>query len=145
MKNSKNKEVIENYFKAFGKGNTEAILQIFHPACFIMSVREGERLPGQLHGSYHTRKEARTFLSNIQALFIPQSFEVESITVGEDNVVYANGTFSHFVKSTGKLFNSTWVQRCIIEDGMIKEYRFYEDSAAYELAASSEPLKVANL
>ena len=109
-----------------------------------MSVREGKRLPGQLHGSYFTKQEAKVFLANIHALFIPQSFEVESITEGADNVVYANGTFSHLVRSTGKLFKSTWVQRCIIKDGMIKEYRFYEDSAAYELAATSETLKVTN-
>lgn len=138
MKNSENIHVLENYFNAFGKGDMEEVLKIFHPNCLIVSVREGRRLLGQLHGSYMTRIEARIFLENIQSLFITKKFEVETIMEGENNVVYANGTFSHIVKETGKLFSSTWVQRCIIEDSMIKEYRFYEDSAAYELAASTE-------
>jgi len=138
MKNSENINVIENYFNAFSKGDMEEVLKIFHPNCLIVSVREGKRLLGQLHGSYMTRIEAKVFLENIQSLFVPKNFEVETIMEGKNNVVYANGTFSHIVRATGKLFYSTWVQRCIIEDGMIKEYRFYEDSAAFELAASTK-------
>ena len=48
----------------------------------------------------------------------------------------SNGTFSHEVKTTGKLFNSSWVQLCIIENNKIKEYRFYEDSAAFVAAST---------
>ncbi|GAB4252938.1 MAG: hypothetical protein Tsb0034_31400 [Ekhidna sp.] len=136
MKKLSNKSVVEGYFDAFSKGDMDRVLEIFHPECHIVSVKEGDRASGQLHGSYHTRSEAQDFLANIANLFETRSFEVESIMHGEDNVVYANGSFAHLVKATGKLFYSTWVQRCIIEDGMIKEYRFYEDSAAYEKAAA---------
>lgn len=136
MKELSNKTVIENYFNAFSKGDIAAVLRIFHPECLIVSVREGERGNGQLHGSYRSRAEASEFLANISRLFETKSFTVESIMEGNKHVVYANGTFVHKVKATAKLFYSTWVQRCIIENGMIKEYRFYEDSAAYEEAAS---------
>ena len=136
MKALSNKSVIESYFKAFSAGDMESVLQIFHPDCLIISVRDAARSNGQLHGTYHTRNQASDFLANISRLFNTKSFEVETITEGDNNVVYANGTFAHEVKSTGKLFFSTWVQRCIVEDGMIKEYRFYEDSAAYEKAAA---------
>ncbi|MEO1053616.1 MAG: nuclear transport factor 2 family protein [Bacteroidota bacterium] len=136
MKKLSNKSVVEGYFDAFGKGDMDRVLEIFHPQCLIVSVKEGDRAEGQLHGSYHTRNQAKDFLANIANLFTTKSFQVESIMDGDDNVVYANGTFTHEVKATGKLFYSTWVQRCIIEDGMIKEYRFYEDSAAYERAAA---------
>ena len=136
MKKLSNKSVVEGYFKAFGQGDMDKVLEIFHPECLIVSVKEGVRAEGQLHGSYHTRSQAKNFLANISNLFETRSFEVESIMEGENNVVYANGTFTHEVKATGKLFYSTWVQRCIIKDGMIKEYRFYEDSAAYEKAAA---------
>ncbi|MCR9253714.1 MAG: nuclear transport factor 2 family protein [bacterium] len=130
-----NKSVVKAYFEAFSRGDMEKVLETFHPQCLIVSVKEGSRKNGQLHGSYQTRSEAKEFLKNISDLFITKSFEVESIMSGENEVVYANGTFTHEVKATGKLFYSTWVQRCIIEEGMIKEYRFYEDSAAYEQAA----------
>ena len=134
MEKLSNKSVVEGYFNAFGKGDMGSVLEIFHPECFIVSVKEGDRAEGQLHGSYHTKKQAKDFLANITNLFDTKDFQVEAIMEGEQSVVYANGTFTHKVKASGKLFYSTWVQRCIIQDGMIKEYRFYEDSAAYENA-----------
>ena len=136
MEKLSNKSVVEGYFDAFSKGDMDKVLEIFHPDCLIVSVKEGDRAAGQLHGSYQTRSQAKDFLANIANLFDTKSFQVESIMDGDDDVVYANGTFTHEVKATGKLFYSTWVQRCIIRDGMIKEYRFYEDSAAYEKAAA---------
>ena len=135
MKNLSNKAVVEGYFEAFGQGNMASVLDHFHPDCLIVSVREGERTPGQLHGSYQTTVEARDFLANIAHLFKTESFDVNSIMEGDEDVVYANGQFAHQVKSTGKMFYSDWVQRCVIKDGKIKEYRFYEDSAAFEVAA----------
>ena len=61
---------------------------------------------------------------------------LKNIASAGDNLVIANGTFSHEVKTTGKLFNSTWVQLCIIADEKIKEFRFYEDSAAFITAST---------
>jgi len=130
-----NKSVVAQSLNAFRKADLASILKIFPPECLIVSVREGDRKGGQLHGSYRTRKQAKNFLTNIIDLFDTKEFHVETIMDSEKNVVYANGTFTHKVKATGKLFYSTWVQRCIIQEGMIKEYRFYEDSAAYEKAA----------
>jgi len=135
MKNSTNKQVVASYFEAFGRGDMEAVRQHFHPNCKIVSVRDGSRKSGQLHGTYHGTDEAKTFLGNISRLFDTQSFEVLSLMEAEDNVVYAHGSFAHTVKATGKVFNSDWVQRCVISDDKIIEYRFYEDSAAYEIAA----------
>lgn len=135
MKNSTNKQVVASYFQAFGQGNMEVVRQHFHPDCKIVSVKDDIRSKGQLHGSYHGLEEAKTFLANISRLFDTQSFDVLSLMDAEDNVVYAHGSFAHNVKATGKTFNSDWVQRCVIADGKILEYRFYEDSAAYEVAA----------
>ncbi|MEM6717675.1 MAG: NAD(P)H-dependent oxidoreductase [Bacteroidota bacterium] len=134
----KNKEIVASYFTAFTNGDLDKVLHIFHPNCYIVSVKEEERSTEQLHGIYHTRKEASQFLNNIVSLFETKDFNVDTIVEAEENLVIAKGTFSHLVKSTGKLFNSNWVQICIIEDEMIKEYRFYEDSAALIEASSIE-------
>ena len=135
MENSINKQVVAGYFEAFGQGDMEAVRAHFHPDCTIISVRAGSRVEGQLHGSYKGLEEAKTFLGNIASLFDTQSFEVKSLMEAEENVVYAHGSFAHKVKATGNMFESDWVQRCVIADGKILEYRFYEDSAAYEIAA----------
>ncbi len=136
MKKS-NIEVVQAYFNAFQNGDMEHVLNAFHPDCYIVSVKEEERPIEQLHGIYRTKEEAKQFLNNITSLFNTKDFTVNHIASAGDNLVMANGTFSHEVKTTGKLFNSSWVQLCIIENEKIKEYRFYEDSAAF-VAASTE-------
>ncbi len=133
-----NKQVVESYFKAFQSGNLEEVVQIFHPDCYIVSVKEEERPKEQLHGIYRTREASKQFLNNIVSLFETKAFTVETVVETADNLVVAKGTFSHLVKSSGKLFNSNWVQLCIVKDEMIKEYRFYEDSAALIEASTVE-------
>lgn len=131
-----NVEVVQDFFKSFQKGNMEQVLNSFHTDCYIVSVKEEERPKEQLHGIYRTKEEAKQFLNNITSTFNTKDFTVQHISSAGDNLVMANGTFSHEVKATGKLFNSTWVNLCIIADEKIKEYRFYEDSAAF-IAAST--------
>ncbi|WP_020528876.1 nuclear transport factor 2 family protein [Flexithrix dorotheae] len=132
-----NSEVIKSYFRAFQEGDVASILDSFHPDCYIVSVKEEERPKNQLHGIYRTKDEAKQFLTNISNLFNTKSFYVEQVSSYGENMVVANGTFSHEVKSTGKLFNSAWVQLCKIKDEKIVEYRFYEDSAALITASKT--------
>ncbi|SDX75312.1 NAD(P)H-dependent oxidoreductase [Flavobacterium degerlachei] len=131
-----NVEVVQDYFNSFQNGNMEQVINSFHSDCYIVSVKEEERPKEQLHGIYRTKDGAKQFLNNITSLFNTKDFTLKHISSAGDNLVMANGTFSHEIKATGKLFNSTWVQLCIIEDEKIKEYRFYEDSAAF-IAAST--------
>ncbi len=135
MKDSENKQVVAGYFRAFGQGDMEAVRAHFHPECKIVSVRDTKREAEQLHGTYSGLAEAGDFLNNIARLFETEAFDVKSLMEAEENVVYAHGSFAHKVKATGNMFYSDWVQRCVISDGKIREYRFYEDSAAYEIAA----------
>lgn len=131
-----NIEVVKEFFNSFQQGNMEQVLNSFHLDCYIVSVKEEERLKEQLHGIYRTKEEAKQFLNNITSLFNTKEFTVNKIVSAGDNLVMSNGTFSHEVKTTGKLFNSSWVQLCIIENNKIKEYRFYEDSAAFVAAST---------
>ena len=131
-----NIEVVQEYFNSFQKGNMKQVLNSFHQDCYIVSVKEEERPKEKLHGIYRTKTEAKQFLNNITSLFNTKDFTVEHISSAGENLVVANGTFSHEVKVTGKLFKSAWVQLCIIEDSKIKEYRFYEDSAAFVSAST---------
>ncbi|MDT0607055.1 NAD(P)H-dependent oxidoreductase [Croceitalea rosinachiae] len=133
-----NTGVVQSYFDAFQQGDLDAVLNVFHPDCYIVSVKEEERLKDQLHGIYRTRKEARQFLKNIVSLFETKEFIVDTVVEAGNNLVIAKGSFSHLVRSSGKLFNSNWVQLCVVEDEMIKEYRFYEDSAALFEASNIE-------
>jgi uncharacterized protein len=130
---SKSASVVQEFFTAFGNGNFEALMNTFHPDCLIISVRKGERQGQQVQGTYQGKEEAKVFMSNLGAAFDTQAFAVDHL-IGEGDVAFASGSFTHKLKSTGKLFSSDWALKCIIRDGKIAEYHFYEDSAAFEAA-----------
>ena len=132
-----NREVIENYFHNFKNGAIDKVIQSFHPNCLIVSVREQENRPTtQLHGTYHGLEEVPQFITNILHTFTPKSFEVTTIAEGTQNEVFSMGSFVHHTNATGKSFESDWVQYCKIEDEKIIEYRFFEDSSAFDKATA---------
>lgn len=129
----KSKEVLQEFFTAFGNQDFEGILNTFHPNTKIFAIKDKSRSDNEIYGTYVGKEEVPTFLTNLGNTFDTQSFSIENI-IGEDNVAFANGSFVHKIKSTDKLFPSDWALYAKIEDDKILEYHFYEDSAAFEKA-----------
>lgn len=135
MNTTSSTQPVKDFFAAFSKGDFEGILNSFHNDCSITAVRRANRAGHELYGSYSGKEGVKEFLSNLGNTFNTKAFSVDH-TVGEGNVAFASGQFTHEVKSTGKLFSSDWSLMCVIKDGKIYEYHFYEDSAKF-LEASS--------
>lgn len=123
------KATVQAFFAAFGKGDLEALVQTFDPNAEITAVRTGERAAGQLYGSYKGHAGVREFVSGLGAAFSTKAFTVDQV-IGEGEIVFASGKFTHEVKATGKLFSSDWALKCVVRGGKIVSYHFYEDSAA---------------
>tara|TARA_Y100000310_G_C20702949_1_gene831769 strand:- start:5741 stop:6238 length:498 start_codon:yes stop_codon:yes gene_type:complete len=128
------KETVNAFFTAFGNGNYQGILDVFDPEVEIMAVRKAPVASGELYGSYEGIEGLKAFLTNMGNVFDTKAFSVEHV-IGEGNVAFANGTFAHEIKPTGKLYSSAWSLMCEVEDGKITVYRFYEDTAKYEEAS----------
>ena len=128
--NNTSKEAVQAFFNAFGRGDFQGILNSFHEDCTIIAVREGERADKQLYGSYTGIGGLKEFLGNLGHAFDTKAFAVDHL-IGEGNVAFASGTFTHNIKATGKPYSSGWSLMCIVEDGKIKAYHFYEDSASF--------------
>jgi len=126
---SSTRDVVQQFFGAFGRGGLPSINALFHPKAKIVAVRDGVRRGQQLHGSYSGREGLAEFLSNLGRVFETQAFELEHL-IAEGPVAFASGSFTHLVKSTGKHFSSAWALKCLVQDQQIVEYQFYEDSAA---------------
>ena len=71
---------------------------------------------------------------NLGKTFDTKAFSVGHV-IGQGDVAFANGSFLHLVKSTGKPFSSDWALMSVVKDGKILEYHFYEDSAAFAQAS----------
>ena len=125
---------LKAFFNAFGKGDLEGIIETFHPEATIKAVRGGQRSGKALYGTYQGKEGARTFISNLGVTFDTKAFAVESV-IGEGDIAFANGTFTHHLKSTAKLFESAWALRVVVKDGKIYEYHFYEDSEKFAEAS----------
>ncbi|MEO7988302.1 MAG: nuclear transport factor 2 family protein [Chryseolinea sp.] len=127
------KEVVQDFFTAFGNGDFNGVINSFHDSCTVIAIRDSSRSGNQIYGTYKGKDGAKTFLSNLGAAFETKAFTIENI-MGEGNVSFANGSFTHVVKSTGKSFQSDWALMCVIKDDKIVEYHFYEDSEKFSEA-----------
>ena len=131
METSKqSKEVVQGFFTAFGNGDFSGVVNSFHDSCTVTAIRESQRNESQIYGTYRGKEGAKTFLINLGNAFDTKAFTVENI-IGEGSVSFANGKFTHVVKSTGKSFPSDWALMCVIKDDKIFEYHFYEDSEKF--------------
>jgi uncharacterized protein len=129
-KMSSSADVVRGFFAAFGKGDADGVINSFHPEVAITAVRRAERKPDQLYGTYAGREGAKAFLVALGKTFDTQAFSVANV-IGEGGIAFANGSFVHKVRTTGKPFASDWALMCVVKEGKILEYHFYEDSAAY--------------
>jgi len=127
------KEVVQGFFTAFGNGDFNGVMNSFHDSCTIHAVRDAQRSGSQIYGTYKGKEGAKTFLTNVGGAFDTKAFTVENI-IGEGNVSFANGKFTHVVKATGKSFTSDWALMCVVKDDRILEYHFYEDSEKFSEA-----------
>jgi ketosteroid isomerase-like protein len=133
VKMKQSKEVVQDFFNAFGKGDFDGIVNSFHDSCTIIGIRDAERMGTKIYGTYKGKDGAKVFVSNLGNTFDTKAFSVENV-IDEGNIAFANGIFTHIVKSTGKVFSSDWALMCVIKDDKIFEYHFYEDSEKFSEA-----------
>src|SRR6187551_324656 len=124
------KEVVQDFFTAFGNGDFNGVINSFHDSCTIVAIRDAQRNGNQIYGTYKGKEGAKTFLTNLANTFDTKAFAVENI-IGEGGVSFASGKFTHVVKSTQKSFPSDWALMCVIKDDKIFEYHFFEDSQKF--------------
>lgn len=127
-------QAVTSFFTAFSKGNFPEIINAFHKDASIFAVRSG--VPqNSIYGTYKGIEGVQQFLQNLGATFDTKAFNIEHM-IADGNKCFANGTFTHVVKATGKTFSSAWSLFVIEKEGKILEYHFYEDSEKFVEANS---------
>lgn len=124
------KEVVQAFFTNFGNGDVEKVINTFSDTAKIISVNREGIEGASLYGTFEGKEDIESFFKILSKTFETKSFSVEHI-INENTVAFAKGSFAHEVKSTGKLFKSDWVLMCIVNNGKIEEYHFFEDSASF--------------
>ncbi len=121
---------VQQFFEAFGKGDFNGILNSFNDQCKIIAVRDKQRVKGELYGTYYGQEGLKEFLKNLSENFNTREFSVNNI-IGKDEIVFADGSFTHELRTTGKLYHSNWSLKCKVKEGKVMEYHFYEDSMGF--------------
>ncbi|QJC52632.1 nuclear transport factor 2 family protein [Paenibacillus albicereus] len=112
-------------------------LEYVHPEAIFIAVCEHESERHPFYGTYRGVEGARTLLSKLQRELEPQEVKLHRMLTDEGSV-FAWGEFRHRVRSTGRIFASSWAVACEVEDGKIKHFRVFEDSGALEAAFRKE-------
>lgn len=136
------RETLERFIAAFGRGDARGVVDCFDPSATITAVRTAERKSGELFGSYRGTTGAEELLATLGRTFDTKAFEVHTL-IADGETAVARGSFTHELKTTGKLYSSDWVLTCVIRGGKIVDYRFFEDSASYEQANTGPTLAIA--
>lgn len=128
------KEVVQTFFTSFGNGDLEGVIATFSDTAKIFSINKKGIEGAKLYGTFKGKEGVKTFLEVLSMTFETKSFSVDYI-LGENNIVFAKGSFVHIVKTTKKIFESDWALMCIVKNGKILEYHFFEDSASFMRAS----------
>ena len=122
------RQVLTQFFDRLGKKQQDQVLVLFADDAYILAVRKDKLAGFPVYGEYRGTAQVESWFESLAAVFDTKSFNVRKI-VAEGNTAVAYGDFMHVLKSTGREFPSEWVLIIETENGKIKTYRFYEDSA----------------
>lgn len=119
-------EPVRAFFAAFTSGDSVGLFATLHEDVIITAEGPGS-VPWYGHYTGHTG--ATAFLQALGGNVETQQFTIATL-IGEGDTVMAAGQLAHRIRTTGRLFASDWALRCIIADGKIAQYTFFENTAA---------------
>jgi ketosteroid isomerase-like protein len=128
-----NREIIENVYGAFGRGDVPAVLEAFDPK---IEWREAENNPYQMSGNAWVGGDAI-----LQNLFVKLGEDWDGFTVtpkhyhdAGDSVV-AEGRYTGTHKTTGKAIDMQFCHIWKLANGRVQSFQQYCDTAQIQDAA----------
>ncbi|WP_123042847.1 nuclear transport factor 2 family protein [Cohnella candidum] len=128
-------QVLQGYFENLA--DMDKALGYVHRDAKFIAAFEMETDRHHFYGTYHGTEGVRTLLSKFRKDLDPQQFEIHKI-LADETTAFAWGKFKHRIRPTGKMFESHWAVVCEVEDGKIKYFRGFEDTAALEASFRPE-------
>ncbi len=126
MTPQENTQLVQQIFEALGRGDIPFIL---NAVCEDVKWTNGfPRDVVPTGGVWHGPEGVAEFFANIGTVMEPTQFEPREY-IAQDNKVVVLGYSSFIVKSIGKPFGSDWVMVWTLQDGKVKSFREYTDTA----------------
>ena len=126
--NSKEVEVVNKMFQAFGTGNMEALkLTLSDTSVWVYYV--SDLIP--YSGTYKGKEEVVRFIGNIVSSVDILDFKVEQI-ISNGKTVVVLGSEKQKIKKNSKILEQNWVQVYTVENGLITKMDEYANTAYSE-------------
>ena len=122
------KQVIQDLYEAFARGDAATVLGALHPAVNWMEAENGPLAVGNPYASPQAVGEG---------VFGPILQDVEDFRVNpadlvaEDRDVVAFGRYTGIHRGTGQALDAQFVHRWTLEDGKVVAFQQYTDTAQW--------------
>ncbi len=126
--NSKEVEVVNKMFQAFGTGNMEA-LKLTLSDTSVWVYYGSDLIP--YSGTYKGKEEVVRFIGNIVSSVDILDFKVEQI-ISNGKTVVVLGSEKQKIKKNSKILEQNWVQVYTVENGLITKMDEYANTAYSE-------------
>ena len=126
--NSKEVEVVNKMFQAFGTGNMEALKSTLSDTS-VWVYYGSDLIP--YSGTYKGKEEVVRFIGNIVSSVDILDFKVEQI-ISNGKTVVVLGSEKQKIKKNSKILEQNWVQVYTVENGLITKMDEYANTAYSE-------------
>ncbi|MGW3981907.1 nuclear transport factor 2 family protein [Streptomyces mirabilis] len=128
---------VNAYFEAFGARDMDRILSYFAPGATWTIPGDQAMTPwvGRRIGPEEIRKSLAAFFEAVE----PLEFELQTMTEA-DGRVFVPGHYASRFHPSGQVLESELVLRFAVVDGLITDYRVFEDSLGITRAYCGEPV-----
>ncbi|MFJ9026178.1 nuclear transport factor 2 family protein [Streptomyces sp. NPDC102259] len=128
---------VEAYFEAFGARDMERVISHFTPEATWTIPGDPALTPWA--GSRTGPEEIRQSLTAFFAAVEPLAFELGTM-LEADGQVLAPGRYSSRFHPSGQVLESEMILRFTVADGLITDYRVFEDSLGITRTHLGDPL-----
>ncbi len=121
---------VEQLFSRLASADVEGALKYVHEDA-VFEAQGPSEVP--IYGRFERRDGVTRFLTIVSEMFDTEVFEFRKWAVADD-FVFAHGYMQHKLRKNGHVFKSEWALVCQTEDGLIRSYKMFEDTAALQAA-----------
>lgn len=125
------KEIVKDFYKNLGEKNIQKALSFVDENIEYLAVKETSPTLPELYGKYQGKKELMNFFSHLNEYYKTLDFKLESIGENE-NSVFVKGYLKYEILKNKELYETDFMALIDIENGLIKNYQFFKDTALLE-------------
>lgn len=126
MSAESNIQIVRRGYEAFGRGDIEALLGLFHENIEWTSPGPPD-LPTA--GTRRGLQEVASFFTAVNEVFETQRFEPISF-IGQGDQVVVLGEETSRIRATGELMSGAWAHAFTLRDGKVLRFTEYVDTSA---------------